>query len=372
MGRFGYYVIDADGHGGEPLDWRRRIPDAHRDRMIEYVTSMKRTFSDMPGGGMQVSADNPRDFALATDPLAFDPPMREGMSDPAKRLDDMDLEGIDVTVMFPPGSGEEWALGDPEFAAALCRTLNDARAEYASYAPERLKLVAKLPMLEPELAAAELERCVTEWPDVFVGMVTAQHVLERNLDDPVFDAVWAVADRHGLAVCTHGGGQAPGQVPIAIDRYTTRLEKHAITHPLGGMLTVMNMTVGGVLTRFPNLRLGIMEAGVGWLPFWLERLDEHVELMPEQSKADRMPSEFFRSGRGFIGCEPSDRQIPIVCAELGDDVVCYSSDYCHWDCAFPETVKILAEREDLSDEQKRAVLAGNPGRLFGLPVPAVV
>jgi len=50
-------------------------------------------------------------------------------------------------VMFPPGSGEEWALGDAKFATALCRTLNDARAEYAAYAPDRLKLVAKLPML---------------------------------------------------------------------------------------------------------------------------------------------------------------------------------------------------------------------------------
>jgi predicted TIM-barrel fold metal-dependent hydrolase len=316
-----------------------------------------------------VSAQNPREFQAAPDPLDFDAPMRAGMSSPGPRLDDMDLEGIDVTVMFPPGSGEEWALRDPDFAAVLCRTLNDARAEYASFAPDRLKLVAKLPMIEPDLAAAELERCLTTYPEAFVGMVTAQHILDRNLDDPSFDPVWQVADRHGIAVCTHGGGQAPGQVPIAVDRYATRLEKHAITHPLGGMLTVMNMTVGGILTRFPNLRLGIMEAGVGWLPFWLERLDEHVELMPEQARCDRMPSEYFRSGRAFLGCEPSDRHVASVCAELGDDLVCYSSDYCHWDCAFPDTVKNLVDRNDLSDDQKRRILGTNPGRLFGLPVP---
>jgi predicted TIM-barrel fold metal-dependent hydrolase len=364
----GYYVIDADGHGGEPLDWRRRIPASHLDKMIAYVASMKQTFKDMPGGGVQVSAENPREFAPAGDPLDFDAPMREGMSAPAARLEDMDLEGIDVTIMFPPGSGEEWALRDPDFAAVLCRTLNDARAEYAAYAPERLKLVAKLPMIEPELAAAELERCVSTYPGTFVGMVTAQHVLDRNLDDPSFDAVWAVADRHALAVCTHGGGQAPGQVPIAIDRYRTRLEKHAVTHPLGGMLTVMNMTVGGVLTRFPHIRLGIMEAGVGWLPFWLDRLDEHVELMPEQHQGDQLPSQQFLA-RGFLGCEPSDRHVATVCAELGDDIVCYSSDYCHWDCAFPDTVKNLVGRDDLTPAQKRRILADNPGRLFGIPVP---
>src|SRR5688572_14276749 len=122
MGSYGYYVIDADGHGGEPLDWRHRIPDSHRDQMIRYVSSMKQVFADMPGGGVQVSAQNPREFQAAPDPLDFDAPMRAGMSSPGPRLDDMDLEGIDVTVMFPPGSGEEWALRDPDFAAVLCRT----------------------------------------------------------------------------------------------------------------------------------------------------------------------------------------------------------------------------------------------------------
>src|SRR5436190_741726 len=104
----GYFVIDADGHGGEPLDWRRRIPASHLDAMIAYVSSMKQTFADMPGGGVQMSEANPREFAPAPDPLDFDAPMREGMSTPSARLDDMDLEGLDVTVMFPPGSGEEW------------------------------------------------------------------------------------------------------------------------------------------------------------------------------------------------------------------------------------------------------------------------
>jgi predicted TIM-barrel fold metal-dependent hydrolase len=49
--------------------------------------------------------------------------------------------------------------------------------------------------------------------------------------------------------------------------------------------------------------------------------------------------------------------------------VCYASDYCHWDCAFPDSVRILAEREDLDAAMKRALFAGNAARLYGLPVP---
>ena len=363
----GYAVIDADGHGGEPARWRRRIPDTFRPRMAEYVASMKRTYADVPGGGLQLSDANPREATWDDeDEVDFDPTMRPGMSDPAARLEDMDLEGIDVAVMFPPGSGEEWALGDPAFAGALCRVLNDARAEYAAHAPQRLKLVAKLPMLEPTMAAEELERCVTEHG--FVGMVTAQHILDRNLDDPTFDVVWSTAERLVVPVCVHGGGQAPGQVPVAIDRFSTRLAKHAITHPVGAMLALTSFTVGGVLARFPSLRVAFLEAGAGWLPFWLERLDEHWELLPEQAPAlDRPPSEYF-AGRGFVSCEPEERSVPWVLDRVGD-TVCYASDYCHWDCAFPHSVELLAARADLSAPQKTAVLAANAATLYGLTVP---
>ena len=104
VGGYGYPVIDADGHGGEPLKWRRRIPDAFRSRMVEYVRSMKSTYADVPGGGAQIAAANPREASFSDDELDFDPEMRQGMYDPAARLEDMDLEGIDTTVMFPPGS----------------------------------------------------------------------------------------------------------------------------------------------------------------------------------------------------------------------------------------------------------------------------
>ncbi len=370
MGRYGRYVIDADGHGGEPLGWRKRIPDAFRDRMREYVRRMKETYGALPGGGMKVTETNPREARRPDDDLEFDVDMRAGMYDPAARLEDMDLEGIDVAVLFPPGAGEEWALDDPEFSAAICRTLNDARAEFASHAPERIKLVAKLPMIDPARAAEELERCVAEHPDIFVGMVTATHVQRRNLDDPSFDVVWRTAERLGVAVCTHGGGQAPGQVPVVIDRFDTRLGIHAITHPVGAMQAVFNFTVGGVLARFPELRVGFMEANCGWLPFWLERLDEHWEHMPEQAPAiDRKPSTYFR-GCCFLTAEPEEKMVPYVAEALSPDIVCYASDYCHWDCAFPDSVKLFAERDDIPAPVKDALFSGNAARLYRLPLPA--
>jgi len=363
MGRFGHYVIDADGHGGEPLGWRRRIPKRFESQMLAYLASMRATYGDMKAGGLRVSKPG-GEPPPAEEHWELGAPLQPGMHDPAARLTDMDLEGIDLAVLYPPGSGEEWALGDVEFAAALCRTLNDARAEFASHAPERFRLVAKLPMLEPKLAAEELERCVTEHG--MVGLVTATHIREKNLDHPSFDVVWRTAERLDVAVCTHGGGQAPGQTPFVVERFTTRLGIHAITHPVGAMHAAYCFTAGGILARFPKLRVGFMEAGVGWLPFWLERLDEHFEHMPEQAPAiDRPPSSYFL-GRCFVTTEPEEKLVPYVFSHVSPDAICYASDYCHWDSAFPDSVKILEQRADLDESLKPALFAGNAAKLYGL------
>jgi hypothetical protein len=233
------------------------------------------------------------------------------------------------------------------------------------HAPKRLKSIAKLPMIDPDAAVAELRRCVKEHG--FVGMVTPSHVRDKNLDHPSFDVLWRTAQELDVTVCVHGGGQAIDQVPVGVDRWSTRLEMHAFTHPVGQMMGVMAFTVGGILHRFPTLRVGFMEANVGWLPFWLDRLDEHWELTPEQAPAiDRKPSEYFLSGRCFIGADPDEKEIPHVVERLGEGVVCYASDYYHWDCAFPDTVKIVAERGDLSASAKKAMFETNPRRLYKL------
>jgi predicted TIM-barrel fold metal-dependent hydrolase len=154
---------------------------------------------------------------------------------------------------------------------------------------------------------------------------------------------------------------------VCVDRFNTRLEVHAITHPVGNMIAMDGFLVGGILHRFPKLKVCFLESGCGWLPFWLERLDEHWENMPEQApNIDRKPSEYFYDGRAYISCDPGDRMIPEVSRLCGDDRIIYASDYYHWDCAFPDTVKLIAERSDLSDSTKRKILSENSKRLYNV------
>jgi predicted TIM-barrel fold metal-dependent hydrolase len=177
MSKFGFHVIDADGHGGEPADWFERLPDAFKPQWQERTQRIKQHFANLPGVGVMKTQGTAR----------VDMSKRAGMTDPVARLADMDLEGIDQVICFPGGAGEEWAALDRDFAMALCRTLNDARAEFMRHDPDRLKTVAKLPMIDPAAAVAELRRCVGEHG--MVGMVTPSHVREKNLDDPSFGVV---------------------------------------------------------------------------------------------------------------------------------------------------------------------------------------
>jgi predicted TIM-barrel fold metal-dependent hydrolase len=356
----GQRVIDADGHGGEPRDWHARVVDAQHENLAAYLSRVEHHYRGLPASH-RAADDAPHTGADARGP-GYGHAMRPGMWDPAARLPDMDEEGIDVAVLFPPGAGEEWALLDAAFATALCRALNDARASYCAFAPSRLFAVAKLPLIEPSAAAEELERCVDELG--MVGAVVPQHVRERNLDDPAFDVVWATAARLDVPVLVHGGGQAPDQVPVVIDRFTTRLTQHALSHPVGHMMAVTCFTVGGVLARHPSLRVGFMEGGIGWLPFWLERLDEHYELLPDQAPAiDRPPSEYFLSGRCFISGDSDERGVARVEAEF-PGLVCYASDYFHWDCKFPDSARAVVDRKDLTPDASARVLSENASRLY--------
>lgn len=108
---------------------------------------------------------------------------------------------------------------------------------------------------------------------------------------------------------------------------------------------------------------------MGWLPLWLERIDEHWEMMPEQApNIDRPPSEYFL-GRCCLTTEPDEKMVPYVFNNVAEDIICYSSDYCHFDCAFPDSVKILEARGDLDEGIKDNLFSRNAAKLYGVSIP---
>ena len=117
------------------------------------------------------------------------------------------------------------------------------------------------------------------------------------------------------------------------DRFDTRFALHACSHPIEQMMAMLALIEGGVLERHPTLRVAFLEAGCGWLPYWLWRLDEleYKNLAWEVKDNVKMkPSEYFRR-QCFISVEPDEPYIPELIKYIGEDNLLFACDYPHPD-----------------------------------------
>jgi hypothetical protein len=367
MSALGFPVVDADGHVQElNIDWAARIAPAVSDR-APRVAADNRGFPRLLAEGKLWPKPEGRGTGQAGGPRSRRPAETTGMHDPVQRLKDMDLEGIDTAVLF--GTSVFLSLPffeDAELAAATARVYNDWLAEYCAAAPARLKGIALVPIQDSPAAVEELRHAVRDLG--FVGVGTPAHSGGRNLDDPALDPFFAEAERLGVPVCVHVGAGRPA---AAAERFTNAYMVHVVTHAFEQMIAALCVVSGGVLERHPALRVAFLEAGAGWVPYWIERLDEHYEYMqPCVPWRARGPGEYMRAEQCYYSFEPDERTLPWVLGMLGEEHVVFASDYNHSDCKFPHTVRAMVDRADLTLDQKRKLMCDNAARLYRLAVPA--
>lgn len=364
-------VIDADGHVNEgDIDFRPWLPEKYKalapvrlkdNRGGNRLLLEGRIWPANEGPGPGVSGPMTAEARKG----------RPGMTDPVERLEDMDLEGIDVAVIF----GTQIALTvnglmDKGLAGAICHAVNEWMLEYCSADPRRLRAVGLIPCQDPPEAVRELRYLAGH------GATTAMlptNVYGRNMGDPMFDPIYAAAQDLGMPLSVHpqtGHDGVPG-VSGVMGAGSRRFYKYVYVHmtafPFELMIAMMHMLGEGVFDRFPRLKVAYMEGGAGWLPFWMERLDEHVEkLAPQMPELGRRPSEIIRSDRIVLSCESEETGLDRVLDASGPATVLYASDYCHWDCHFPYSVRDVVSGGDLSFAQKERVLSGNAAAFFDL------
>lgn len=333
----GYFVIDGDGHVHEDQNsaeaLRRHMSPQFRTRPFGLGG-----FVDRSQGGKYGK--------------------RHG--NPVVQIEDMDIEGIDIQVLYPTALLGAWGLKDPAFAVDLHRAYNEWLAEFCSYRRDRLKGVAVLPMVDPGAAARELERGVRELG--FVGGMAHTRIYNHQVSDACFDELYACAEQYDVPIGFHASGSEIDRA----ERFDTFLAEHTLGHTLEQIYATIQVVYGGVLEKFPRLRVAFLEGLVGWIPMLMERMDEEYERRPfEAPLLTKPPSEYFRSGRMFFGCESGEWMIPTVIRYLGaDGALLYSSDYPHWDGDFPHSTRTLVERSDLTDENKRRIIGENARRFY--------
>jgi predicted TIM-barrel fold metal-dependent hydrolase len=284
-------------------------------------------------------------------------------SNPQLRLEDMDLDGIHASVIYGPGSLFGFPIDDPEVKVATARGWNDwAATEFNAHAPDRLCALPFLPTTTPEDAAAEVERCAG------LGHRGAiLHVHQIDLRDPAWDRLWSAAGASQMPISFHIGGGA--SLITGPKSGTWEMAAFSAVAPMQLDEPLAVMIFGGILDRNRSFQLVLAEAGVGWLPYFVARMDASFQKHSKTSgftSDQRLPSEIFRE-QVFATFEEEPLGKALL-PLLGDDNIMWASDYPHTDSTFPWSRKAVDElAEGLSPESVRKVTGENCRRLYRLP-----
>jgi predicted TIM-barrel fold metal-dependent hydrolase len=286
----------------------------------------------------------------------------------ADYLRDLDMEGIDLAIFYPTASLFIGDVRDPEWETVYCRAYNDWLSDFCRAKPERLRGVALVPLHDIRRACEELNRATAQLGLVGAMIPSTFAYGPGNVGEPYFDDFYREAERLGVPVGIHHSGSVRSDTA----GFQHFLQIHLLSHVPEQIKAVTAIVIGGVLERFPRLKVGFLEAGCGWVPFWLEHMDEEFEKRHKEVPwLQEKPSDYVRHCAAYFGIEPEERSIPLVALDIGADKLMYASDYPHWDSDWPNTIKTLVERDDVDDSTRQKIMCDNALSFYGLSRPVV-
>jgi uncharacterized protein len=404
--------IDSDGHILEhPTDMPAYAPAEYRDRIWHIETDEQGVEwlvydgSRTPANFMAIAGtagmtDEEVTRARAGEMRYTD--VRPAAYNAKARLHDMDVDGIDLAVLYPTMLLALQAHHDVPFATAQARAYNSWASDHAADGEGRLFAAGAVPPIhtaDDVRAAAEEIRRVAQLPHMVSVFMRPNPAVEwRPFNDPVYDPIWQAAHETGLPIAFHPflAPDLPGAcqglklsrarnadgsyVPLdeferaqAADGSTAGMSSiyftQAIANPVDVMSSLCYLTAGGVCERFPDSKFIFLEANGGWLVPWLERLDHHARKFSwDVPDLTLLPSEYFRR-QCWISFDPDEAMLGFTAQSplVGADRIIWASDYPHPDAKFPGVTEDLTEAlEGLTLAEQRAITSESAMALYGI------
>ncbi len=384
-------IVDGDTHVLEPVDiWETWLPSRFKDRAPKLV-------KDVDGGDAWqfAGAADPDPIGLVATPgkpydelrwtgVTYDD-ARPGCYDGAARLADMDADGVDAAVLFAPQRTIGHFLGDDDddFVHAGVEAYNSFLVEQFC-APDLKRLV---PLAQ--MPSTGIDRCI-DWlrkarNGPFKGVVISCWPSGGSSISDADDPFWAAACDEGLPVCIHinlisrrarqaqrraaserGAGHAHG----GADR-SSRANAKAVAG-LGGVFSVVPATVGqliftGVFERFPQLQVNLIETGVGWIPYFLEQMDDRYWRNRSWGEIPIAEPPSFYWHRNMAATFMTDRSGIELRHAVGVENMMWSSDYPHHGNDWPYSRKVIAETMGhIPSSERASIIGGNASRIYSL------
>jgi predicted TIM-barrel fold metal-dependent hydrolase len=367
-------LVSVDDHVVEPPDlFERHLAARYRDSAPRVVRSPDGSdvwrFLDftIPNVGLNaVSGRPPEEYGI--DPTSFDE-LRPGTYDVAERVLDMSANGVLGSLNFPslPGfAGRLFAaVDDKDLALALNRAYNDWHIdEWCGHAPERFIPLAVPPIWDPEALASEIRRVAAKGCHAVTFPENPVPLGLPSLHSEHWYPVWRACSDEGTVVCMHIGSSSK----LAVTAPDAPIDVMITLQPMNIVQAAADLVFSPVFREFPDLTIALSEGGIGWIPYFLERVDHTYLTHKAWTGADfggRLPSEVFLER--VVLCFIEDDFGARHAREIGVDRICIETDYPHSDAIWPNAPERLMAGfagTDLTDDEIDAMTHRNAMRFF--------
>ncbi|HMP56270.1 MAG TPA: amidohydrolase family protein [Novosphingobium sp.] len=375
----GIRIVDTDTHITEAPDlFTSRAPAALKDRMpvVKRINGTDRWFVGDRDfgtlGGNVIRADNNKLLGrLAFPRLEQAHPGGHVLKDRLQAMDDM---GIYAQICYQNSgvtqAGSLMSLGDPELAETIIRIYNDASVEFQQESGQRVFNMAHLPFWNQDALMAEARRCIDMGLKGFVLPDTPERVGVPSFMSDYWTPFLEMCDATGTPLNFHlNAAIDPNTLTWDGFAFEQTLSVVATMFSIGNAATLGNWMVSGRLDRHPNLKIGLIESGMGWVPFAVEALEHQFqEMLPiKRDVLKKRPWDYFRDH--FMCTFWFEKIGPKHLLDvIGVDNVMFETDFPHPTSLYPGVQEHLVDVLGGYDfETKKKVLEGNAVRFYNLP-----
>jgi len=367
-------LVSVDDHVVEPPDvFEHHLPAKYKDiaPRIEHrddgTDAWKFLDFHIPNVGLNAVAGRPpEEFGM--DPTSFDE-LRPGTYDVKQRVLDMSANGLLGSLCFPslPGfAGRLFGnIDDKDAALALCRAYNDWHIdEWCGYAPERFIPLAVPPIWDPQAIADEVRRVAKKGCHAITFPENPVPLELPSFHTDHWDPVWAACQDEGTVVCLHIGSSGK----LAITAPDAPIDVLINLQPMNIVQAAADILYSPLITKFPDVQIALSEGGIGWIPYFLERIDHSFKVHKAWTFADfggKLPSEVFMER--MILCFIEDDFGARQAREIGVDRICIETDYPHSDAVWPNAPERMMEAfapTGLTDDEINKITHGNAMRFL--------
>jgi len=371
-----YGLISVDDHVQEPLDlwterlsqakWGDRIPHAAtRDNGTQYWMVDGQPLS-LPGVAIAGAAMPDR----ALEPQTWDEVPRLAY-DPKARLQAMDADGVDYSVLYPTVAGlagETFGrITDPELELACVQAYNDWLIDTWASASDRFVPQCITPLHPGEAAAQEIRRAVAKGHKGVIFPAVPEHVraASPHINEPDYEPIWQACQELEVPVCFHSGASRGIQFP-AYAGFSAGIAAamEAITRPVSSVLVLANFLFSRILERFPRLKVVFAETSLAWGAYELELADHQFERQRLHTEGyDLLPSALFKRQCHLVGWFDSTGMKTRHHIGLGN--LLWSTNFPQSTSTWPESRRAIGRCfEGVPENERRQVLVDNAARLY--------